>query len=325
MENMNQRPGEGDINKKENLWKIDPEKTIEIYEKMPEALKNKDLDQVKEILSDPQGLRGVFLDREGKNKNLIQVRNGFEMLFKESFGESADIYSVDGEKIVEWIHDLDLPETVLNEMMTIAFHLNDHKRFFRIFNIILEAEDGLQNESVKTKALHDLASWEDTVEKNPEKAIDINKQVVGHAKERKDIVLETKARFGLTTQKDLKPKMKAEDFEQYVDRFKEQANEYDSIRSMEEAARAYFNLALNQKNVSKGHYFNSLDKAESLAQNAAEEAHNFKQTNKIQFSNALYLAKDIMSQIYREKKEFERADELKREANKLKREIGYRH
>lgn len=309
-------------------WKLSEESTIELVSSLDEAVKSKNSDEIKKILSDPQKVRKLLIDRsEKKGKNLIVLKNSFDQLFLERFGKEADIYSVSSEKMLDWIHNIGLPEYILNDMMAAAYHLKSEQsqqRFFRLLTIISENESRLRDKTVLPRALHDWASWESMARGNPQRAIDLNKNVLGSARVLEDKVLEQKALFGISYNKyaigSINAKEKTRDFEKYAEKLSENGNEYDSINAIIEAASAYLSLARLQVSKKINSFrLDNLDKAEKMAQGALGKAKS------LGYSNATIKASRVLSGIYKEMGELKQYQYHLREANKAKRKTGYRN
>lgn len=302
---------------KNKIWQAaKPEKVIDVVNDIPEALRNKNIDQIRDILSDPQILRGAIINRNENNKNLILLRDSFDMMFVEKFGKKEDLYFVDSKIILDWVHEIGWPENILNGMAATAFHLQDDRKFFRIINIIFENESRFENPSVVLMAMNDLASWQSAVEKNPNKAIGTNKEALGLVLESNDKVLETKIRFGMTYDKSLKPKDKANDFENYLERFEDCGVEIEAVRAMIEAADAYANLAKGQWGNSAQLKIKNLDKAEYLAQEALKKAYDLGG-----YTNAIIKAHKVLQKIYTEQGDQITAEKHKKEAENIEKGI----
>ncbi|HPN96529.1 MAG TPA: hypothetical protein PLK35_02065 [Candidatus Moranbacteria bacterium] len=304
-------------------WKPAPEQSsIELIGSLGENLKNKNLDEIKDILSDPQKIRSIVLDRREKGKGLISLRNSFDLLFGEKFGPEKNICSedIDSQEVFKWLSEADLPEHILNEMMGVAYHLKDHGRFFRLLTVISENEKKLKDKTVFARAIHDLSTWEGTAAKNPQMAIEHNKSALSSARELNDKVLEGKILFGLTYNKDLKPKEKTEDYQKYVKHLEESGDEYDAARAMIEAANSYASItSIPGKGGVRRFLPDNIDKALVLANEALKRA------EKLNYSNAILKSHQTLSNIYQAIGDKKSAENHQREANKIKRETGYRY
>jgi hypothetical protein len=300
-------------------WKLDSRPSVEIMENLSEALKSKNFNQIKELLKNPQIARRILLDRREGSKNLVTLQDSFDLMFQERFGPKADIFTEESEKILDWVHDIEWPEYILTNMLDSAYHLKDFRRFFRILTIISENENRLKDKEVLLIAQHDLATWESTASGNPSGALKINKDILGQAIKLNDKTLETKIRYGVAHNKPLKPKEKAGDFEKLAASFDESGDEYDAIRAMAEAAKAYLALAKGQWGDSKKNKFDNLEKAQTIAEESLDRA------EKLKYSNGMYHAHLALAGIYAEKKDKLQANDHQREVERLKKLIGYQY
>lgn len=301
-------------------WKLPEERSsVEIVGDLNEALKSKNFNQIQEMLKDPQITREVLLDRREESNNLAVLRECFDSMLKERFGPQADIFTVESEKILDWIHDMKWPEYILSDMLSVAYHDNDRERFFKILTIISENEERLKDKTVFIIALHNLATWESSTNKNSENALEVNKGILNRAIDAQDKILETKIRYGIAHNKILKPKDKVNDFEGFIKSFNEFGNKYDAIQAMNEASKSYLSLAQGQWGNSRELKFENLAKAKKMAEEALEKA------EKLNYSNAMYKANLVLADIYSEMKDKVRSGKYQKEAERLKKMIGYKY
>ncbi|MDO8241184.1 MAG: hypothetical protein Q7T51_04360 [Candidatus Moranbacteria bacterium] len=301
----------GPIDHKEKWIAKPPKEVIETVGSMPEALASKDLSRIQEILKNPGLWRGAMLNRENNNQNLLLLRAGFDRMFEEEFGKMDDIYYVDSGKVLDWIHKIGWPENILNEMIGLAYYTRDELRFFRLINIVFANENKFSDPSVYTRAMHDLATWQSMVEKNPNAAVETNKKVVGLAREIGDQVLEAKVGFGMTYNRVLKPKDKAIAFEKYQKVFEENGDEIEAARAMNEAADAYTSLAERQLKESKKIIdFDNLDRAEFLALESLKKSHDLGS-----YTNAIIRAHKVLHRIYVLQGNLQKAEKYRNEAD----------
>ncbi|MBI4779021.1 hypothetical protein HY797_01035 [Candidatus Falkowbacteria bacterium] len=261
-------------------WKLPEERSsVEIVGDLNEALKSKNFNQIQEMLKDPQITREVLLDRREESNNLAVLRECFDSMLKERFRE----------------------------------------RFFKILTIISENEERLKDKTVFIIALHNLATWESSTNKNSENALEVNKGILNRAIDAQDKILETKIRYGIAHNKILKPKDKVNDFEGFIKSFNEFGNKYDAIQAMNEASKSYLSLAQGQWGNSRELKFENLAKAKKMAEEALEKA------EKLNYSNAMYKANLVLADIYSEMKDKVRSGKYQKEAERLKKMIGYKY
>lgn len=300
----------------EQTWKIhkQPEKTVEVVKELDEALKSQDLDSVQKILKDPETLRSLVVRRGEKNANLDLFEKGVDFLVKEKFGPDENITSVEGKDLINLVKELKLPEQILNELANVAYHKKDHTLFFKMLEDIFKNQESFINKEVFTRATHDLATWASSVEKNPQKAIEINKKLLGSTREFEQEILEKKARFGLSFDKNIKPKEKAEDFEKISADMATLEDDYDSRRAEVEAAKAYLELAKNQEGNLR---FNNLDKAKELSLEA------LKYSLDIGYPNLEIHARETLGKIYDEMGDKRKAESYGKKSKELREKYDY--
>ncbi|MDP1884142.1 MAG: hypothetical protein Q8L10_02135 [Candidatus Moranbacteria bacterium] len=197
-----------------------------------------DLQKAREILSDPKMLRSFVVEGEYDG-----LQRGLEVFLKEEFGPQADIYSVKGGDMVAMLHRAGLPEQYLVELLDAAFHRKDAVMFYRLLAVIFENGDSLENRDLVLRAEHNRASWKYSIGKDPEASIKANLKVAREAGERGQDILHWKARLGLASQKNLKPKDKASDFKTIAEKMESLDHLYDAHRAKIEEARARVHLA----------------------------------------------------------------------------------
>lgn len=249
---------------------------------------------IKEVLGDVAIARALLSDRRNENINLLNLQKAVDFLLAEKFGEKANLYTINSEEIIKWLQAETLPEAVLNNDLASSYHLKNDQRFFRVLTILSEGQPLLKDKSTFPQALHNLATWETTINKNHKKGLEYNQLTVQGAREAGDIVLETKARVGITSNKDLKPKNSKDDYLKYIDIFNDNGDSLDAARISVEAARAFLSLARGQWGDSARLKIQNLGKAERFAQDALAEG------LKLKYSNTIYQANLLLSEIYRE-------------------------
>lgn len=282
----------------EDKWSIpDSEKMNSALKNLEAGLVNQDGEAIRNLLANVAEVRAILFDRGDKNSNLLNLHKGLDFLLSEKFGPEMDVYKIDADELLKWLQAEDLPEVILNNDMGISYHLKNDRRFFRVLTIISEEQERLKDKSVFPRSLHDLATWELMVNKNPEQSFAHNYSAVAGAREAGDLILETKARMGVTGSKKLKPKDKVSDYLKQIDVFDDKGISIESVRTAIEAARAYLALARGQWGESANLKIQNLGKAERLSQDALAEG------LKMKYSNAIYQANLILSEIYSELKD----------------------
>jgi len=282
----------GSIDHREKWIARPPKEVIEVVGSMPDALAEKNPSRIQEILKNPGLWRGVMLNRENNNQNLLLLQAGFDRMFEEEFGKTDDIYHVDSERVLDWIHKIGWPENILSEMINLSYHMRDELRFFRLINIVFSNENKFSDPSVYPRAMHDLATWQSMVEKNPSRAIETNKQVIGLSRGIGDQVLETKAGLGNVYNNSWKPKDKIIAFEKYRKIFEENGDEVEAVRAMVEAANAYTALAQRQWEGSQKIENDNLERAEFLAEEALKKSHELGG-----YTNAIVRANEALQKV----------------------------
>jgi len=223
-----------------------------------EALVREDMDAVIECLRDQKLIHSFTTASRGRHdKNLNLLWDGTELLLRKRFGESYGILANNdreepllwGQQLIDVLHETNIPETLLAELSSLAFHKRDGALFFRIQTLVLHGQDSLRFQRLILNRLrHNQASWADTVEKDSTLAAALNKEVIGESKATGQVILETKAALGLTLQKELSPRDRADEARRLATSFDELGNQPDAIRARIEAARYYVELAARQRN-----------------------------------------------------------------------------
>lgn len=242
-------------------WGIHPKKdTIEIVGSLQGALKSRDTEAVRKIFHDPKTLRSLV--EGGKYE---QLESSFAMLVADKFGPEKNISNIDDEDVIAMIHEYDIPEQMLAEILAAEFHKKDSVAFYRMARIILENRGLLENQSVVSTAEHSLASWKGSVENDHKKALELNRKVIEEALASGDTALVAKATFGLTFNKDLKFGEKIKSYEKLARQLGELSEgknlQYLALRFKLEEARERLKLALEAQ---KGGGQFKIDRMENL-------------------------------------------------------------
>jgi len=300
-------------------WEIheDPEQTVEIVASLDGALKSKDTGQVQKVLQDPKNLRSLIERRGEKNLSHDLLKKSFDLLFQEKFGP-IDIFHCPGNKVIDFIHEYNLPEQVLIEYLDVAYHKRDKVLLNRLAAIIFENEDLLENKSIVPTLLHNIASWKSSIEGNTAESLDFNKQALTAADQANDDVLEEKIKFGLTFNKVLKPKDKAQGFADVAAKMEVLDHKYDAMKARVDEALARIELAKRQKNNKQ-----SLEREDNLgvALELIKAAYNYSTFKKI--SNLEVMALDAFARIYEEMGDAEKVKRNQRRAASAREKYGY--
>jgi hypothetical protein len=280
---------------KENIYGIaGKDKSIELVSELEEAVKSQDSDAVQKILSDPEALHALIVRIGEGGHNLKLVENGFDLFLQSRFGKEASLVMFDakrGPELIDFLHETGLPEQVLNELSHAAFHRGEEAKFFNILQLIYLNQERFQNQQVVARAIHDMASWHG---KRRERglAADLNKEALGAAQKTGDNILEQKVRAGLSINKELLPKDRADDLIKYAEELKTKGVGYDAARLKVEAALALLDLSKRQRGSQKEE---SLGRAKEIA---LEDG--LKAAVEIDYPNAEILAREILADIYKE-------------------------
>jgi len=239
-----------------------PEKTGEIVEELKMSMKEKDLYLVEKIIKDSMAWRSFDVRHE--EYLLIEA---FDMLLRERFGK--EILNIEDKELVNFVHEFDLPEQILVEISSMAFHQRNPVLFFKLISAIVENCDDIKDEIIVKRAQHNMATWEAVVNKNFEKSININKDVLKWAKDFGQEVLASKAKFGITATKySLKSNDKIADYKTVQAELEKMGNIYDAMRAKIEVANCYLKLAKKQTDKKSINVRQeNLDHAESIARN----------------------------------------------------------
>jgi len=301
-------------------WQLQkPDNTIEKVSELEEALKSKSLDEIQKLLQEPDTLRSLVVRRGEKSKNYKIFLDGFDLLVKEKFGPGENLMSMNGKDLIDFLHEVGLPEQILAEITDVAYNNRNKELFFKYLRIIFENEENLKDKEMFSRAQHNLASWEATVNKDFQKSININRKILEETQPFGREVLVQKAKFGLLHGKKLRSKDKAKDFNEIAASMEKLGFFEGSVRAKQEAARAYLELAKNQTGNLR---YNNLDKAQVLALDS------LKQSIDIKYPNAEINSRRILANIYSEmgkKKEYQRKTiSFGKKAEKLANDYEYK-
>lgn len=297
------------------VWEIYPyEKTESLVQRLEEALREDNPEEIVDYLRDAKFLRSMVVARGNKNYYFNILVEAFSLLIKDSlktnfFWDRADL------SLINVLHKKNIPEQILNELAHIAFHLRDKKTFFDIWKFIERNRDHFENKRVYVRAIHDLASWH-SVHGDKELARKENKQALELARKEKEPIIETKAKFGLSYNKnELKPRELAEDFLVYAETLGKHNLGYDAVRAKIEAARAMLKWALRQD---KKERKKRLLETKNIALDALKSAKD------LRYPNSEILAREVLAAVYKELKEDRKVKSYGKAAGKLRKDYDYK-
>jgi hypothetical protein len=311
-----------------------PDDTIEIVGELDDALKSKDPGIVHKILEDSANWKSIYYRRTENLENFKMLEDAFDFLIERDlskldylYNEKANIYNVKSEDIIKWIHGTGFPEDVLNESLITAYHDRNERRFFRIYNIILDSdnENLLEDKNMVLKAQHAFASWQSSVVggKNKEQAKNINESIIDFDKthENVDPVFAAKAEYGaINDNPGIKPRQKGDSFIKINERFKSLGDEFDSMQATNEAAKAYFELGKRQGQMGPKEQSNSEENI-GLAKELALEALGKAIAQK--YTNAEIKARETLGEIYAYVGDVEKSRSYSNKAGKMRKTYHY--
>jgi hypothetical protein len=260
------------------------------------ALRDGDADAIQKVLQNPEAVHGLVLRIGAKGRNLELLEQSFNFLLKTRFGAGAELSEFEsskGPELIGFIREVGLPEQILTEISECAFHAGEDKKFFKILKFIYLNQEHFQNQQVVARAIHDMASWQGT-HQHKETAISLNQEALGMARKTGDVILERKVQAGLSINKTLPPRLRAEDLVKIATELelKEKGVDYDAVRLRIEAAGALLELAKRQTGSLREE---NLIKAKNLA---LEQG--LKGVMEIDYPKAEILARRILTDIYEE-------------------------
>lgn len=283
--NLNNVP---ESNKKEGLI-YQPEKTFELASELKDALAIENEEVVRKILEDAKARKGFIVSRGKQGENLKLLKEGVGFLIRKEFKDPEVFMNVETKKIINWLHEVDLPEGILSDMTSVFYHLKDKNKkesndsenivnFFRFLQIIEENELEIENREVVYEAEHNLATWEKEICNNFYASEKHNLGLLN--KEDVSPIIVAKARFGIAYNREIKPRKKAEEFEKIMSIMNELGDYHDAVQAMSVAAKSYLALAERQMKSNPVNQSSlieeNLGKAEVLAFGALEKAEDLK-------------------------------------------------
>jgi len=296
---------------------LKPDEANDKKETIPEIFQAGDVDQAIKTLQDAKLLRTLTLNRGEGGENFKFIQELLNIVIKEKYGPEADYFNIEGEKLVSLLHEYKIPEQVLGELLSGSFHLRDQARFFHTYALIMENYQELNNEDLVNYADHDMASWYSTVEGEKEKATNLNKKVFDDAKTKDLKIIATKAKFGITANKNLKPKDRASGFGEISAQMESLEHYYDAKRAKLEEVKALVELAEKQtdKN-SQSELEENLERAINLIKDVYEYAREHS------YANLEILAQGCQASVAKAMGEERRAKQFFDKSLKLKEKYG---
>lgn len=265
-------------------------------ESLSEIVKLGNLEEAVKILQDQKLLRTLTLNRGEGGENFKLIQESLDLVIKEKFGPEADFFHLDGEQLIELLHEYKIPEQVLGEILSGSYHLRDKVRFFRTYSLIMENYQELSNHELVDFANHDMATWYSSVEGDRERASKLNKQVLDSAKTKDLKIITSKAKFGITANKNLKPKDRAIGFEEISQQMESIEHLYDAQRAKIEEIKALVELAGNQKDRnSQSVREENLGRSMQLSKEILEYAqnHHYANLEVLSFECQVLIAKEV--------------------------------
>jgi len=272
-----------------NIYKY--KKTIEQGETLKKAVDDFDIKKIQNIFSDSITLRSLVLARGENNSFLNLIVSGF--LFFLNDNNLLIQKSSDQEKIIKIIQEKIGNEEVLVFVSSVAYHLRDKDLFNLIFETVKKNKDILKQQNIYYWILHNVSSWQETVEDNSEESITLNKEIISNISQKSNTLLWLKAKVGLTYSKKILPKQKVDDYLTLVEQFRKIGYLYEVYRVEVEAARALVDLSRHQSEDEL--VFANLEKAKDIALEA------FKVSKDIAYPNLEIISALILAYIYQER------------------------
>ncbi|MDA3840054.1 MAG: hypothetical protein PF572_03105 [Patescibacteria group bacterium] len=214
---------------------------LDIVTNLESFLAENKIDDIKKFLSDPLSRERLIYDRGRKNKNQYLFLDSFNSFLEESSGSNLE--SIDERRLLEIIHRENIPESVLSDLVSIAYHARDEKLFYKLVGVVFENQDMLEDKTVLHYVKHHLASWKGVVEQNKKEAMSLNDEV---GEETDDRSLQAKAKYGRIFNSAIKIPEKAVIFKkEIIPELEDAGNNKDAIRAKQELAHLNLQKAQN--------------------------------------------------------------------------------
>ena len=271
-------------------WGVyDNNKTELIKVQLKKAIIDKNTEVIIQIFNDLKGLQSLRISRGQNSENFVLILNAFNTLL-ENKGYSLNIDN--SALVLKYIQGL-MSESILWFTISAAYHLREREMFFAILEMVKKEKDNLNDNSLYYWIMHDYASWLEAVEGDSEKALAINLEVAKETEALPDQTLYFKARTGITYNKKLTPKQKAEDYLFYAENFFRLNQVYEVFRLIIEASKAYLDWSKQQGVNNEG--FKRLNQAKELA------LLSYKIAKDISYPNLEILSSEVLGFVYRER------------------------
>ena len=270
-----------------------PNKTIEVVQELKEALASRDEEITRKILEDFKNRESLIVRKGESGENFNVLKDAMMFLVEKEFGSRNEFMETKTENIIKWIHETNLPENILSDMIAVFSHQKDELNLFRFLRIIEENAHLLKDKNIILEAEHHLASWEISVYDNKYAAARLNKEVLASSN---DPFITNRARFGLSLSKDVKPKDKALEFEKISAIMREIGDKHNSIRALATAAEGYLALAKREKEIKSRESGNLAEENFEKAKALADEA--FKRAKEIDYHNAKIQAMKVLIDLF---------------------------
>lgn len=299
-------------------WEIheNPEDTKKIADKLKVFLEKKDLKGVVSILKDPYNSRSFITRRGHGNEYIENLLKGFSFVFGVENWMNLEF----NEKNIDLLHQKNIPERLLIEIMAATYRFRQEKLFFSIRNTVLNNQDKIRDAEVIAGVYHEFAAWLAEVNKDWEGAVGVNRQAIDMTKKFGFKLLENKILFGLSLNKgrrnirQIKPKDKIDDFAKFAENFRNLGDCYDAARADLEKIGAMVELAIRKNKEDRKKL---LEEALKLCKKAQIEI------KEIEYPNALVMAKELLSNIYLKLEKDNIAAKYKKEADNLRKFYDY--
>jgi|GEM_PF-2083217 len=271
-----QKPEKPELEKTRDLSLHTPDQTIEIVGSLDEALKSEDEGTVRKVIESFKNRESMIIRKGERGKNLELLKSSFIFLVNKEFGSLEGFLEAKNNDIIKWVHQTGLPENFLSDTMAVFVNIKDKKSeliFFKILSAIEENSHLLKDKNITFEAEHILATWEREAYDNKFSA---ERRNIAITNKTSDPFFANRARFGVSYNKELKPKVKAEEFEKISAIMEEIGDEHDSSQALAVAGEAYLSLAKRQEAIksreSKGLAEVNFEKAKALIQKAFKKA-----------------------------------------------------
>jgi hypothetical protein len=297
-------------------WGIeDNNQSIEHIKEIDEILASRDVDQARKLLGNRKLIHSLVVNRGENNSNINRLEALTNLMIQKDYDQNSNIINVPGPELIEVLHEKNISEQVLGEILASAYHKRDAIKFKRVYSIIMECSEKLHNKELIEAAKHFDATWKAEVDKDKQSAVKINEAVFAEAKARDLKILGQKAKFGIALHSGFDATVKQERFEQIRKDMERLEHHYDAHRARIEEIKARVELAgkQTQQNARK----DNLDQAIILSR----EVVDFSKINK--YPNLEILAREVQAIIADEIGDKRRANQFRGKKEELIKIYGY--